>query len=338
MWKRAQPVIVTGLADRLDARLWHSDILAGLPDQTYDPATPDTSAISHGQSIKKFFDGFNTISKRPVTDAGEPMTLKFRENWPSQEDHFAELLPAQYKDLMQALPLTDYTAREGRLNLAARLPECFVRLDLGPRMWGGYSKATFNLQYNVADAVHIMVARGEARDLKGDLGEVLQSTGCDQASADLAMESPDKVGAIWHIFHPSQADKIKDFVMKNSKTDSKKKPKDPLWVGHMYLKERLLEKLEIETGIKPWSFVQSLGEGVIIPTGAPYQVKVLNSSLFCQSEFVSPEQMRQVMRLSFTDIGQQFDDRLQVKNVIFHSCKDALSILERPEKEDEEAK
>jgi len=74
----------------------------------------------------------------------------------------------------------------------------------------------------------------------------------------------------------------------------------------------------------------------IIPAGAPYQVKVLNSSLFCQSEFVSPEQMRQVMRLSFTDIGQQFDDRLQVKNVVFHSCKDALSILERPDKEEKE--
>ena len=102
----------------------------------------------------------------------------------------------------------------------------------------------------------------------------------------------------------------------------------------MYLKERLLEKLETETSIRPWTFLQSLGEAVIIPAGAPYQVKVLNSSLFCQSEFVSPEQMRQVMRLSFTDIGQQFDDRLQVKNVVFHSCKDALSILERPEKEE----
>jgi hypothetical protein len=44
--------------------------------------------------------------------------------------------------------------------------------------------------------------------------------------------------------------------------------------------------------------------------------------------------MRQVMRLSFTDIGQQFDDRLQVKNVVFHSRKDALSILERPDKEE----
>ena len=335
MWKRAQPVIVTGLAERLQPRLWQADTLAGLPDQTYDPATPDASAISHGQSIKKFFEGFNTVSKRPTTDAGEPITLKFRENWPSQEDHFAELLPAQFKDLMGALPLKDYTSREGRLNLAARLPECFVRLDLGPRMWGGYSKATFNLQYNVADAIHVMMARGEAKDLKGDLGEVLLATGCDQTSAELALEAPNKVGAIWHIFHPSQADKIKDFVMKNSKADQKKKPKDPLWVGHMYLKERLLEKLETETSIKPWTFVQSVGEGVMVPAGAPYQVKVLNSSLFCQSEFVSPEQMRQVMKLSFTDVGQQFDDRLQVKNVVFHSCKDALSILERPEKDEE---
>ena len=123
--------------------------------------------------------------------------------------------------------------------------------------------------------------------------------------------------------------------MKNTKVESKNKPKDPLWVGHMYLKDRLLDKLEIETGIKPWTFVQSLGEGVIVPTGSPFQVKVLNSSLFCQSEFVSSEQMHQVMKLSFTDVGQQFDDRLQVKNVVFHSCKDALSILERPEKEED---
>lgn len=336
VWKRAQPVIVSGLTDQLDHRLWQASNLAGIQDHTYDPSTPETSAISHGQSIKKFFEGFDLISKRPVSDSGEPMTLKFRENWPSQEDHFAELLPDNFKNLMQALPISDYTAREGRLNLAARLPDCFVRLDLGPRMWGGYSKATFNLQYNVADAIHVMVARGEVRDLKGDLAEVLELTGCDPESSKIAQENPGKVGAIWHVFHHSQADKIKEFVMKNSKTESRKKPKDPLWVGHMYLKERLLEKLETETGIKPWSFVQSLGEAVMIPTGAPYQVKVLNSSLFCQSEFVSPEQMRQVMKLSFTDVGQQFDDRLQVKNVIFHSCKDALSILERPENEEVE--
>jgi hypothetical protein len=40
--------------------------------------------------------------------------------------------------------------------------------------------------------------------------------------------------------------------------------------------------------------------------------------------------MAQSVRLSFSDV-QQFDDRLQVKNIIFHACKDALSVLQKPE-------
>ena len=231
VWKRSQPVIIAGIGDNLDKKIWSVDTLSGLPDHYYDPATPETSAISHGQSIKKFLEGFDAISKRPTADNGDPLTLKFRENWPSQEDHFVELLPTQFKDLMKCLPLPDYTTREGRLNLASRLPECFVRLDLGPRLWGGYSKATFNLQYNVADAVHVMVARGEAKDLKGDLADVLKAADVDEESAKIALEKPAAVGAIWHIFHPTQADTIKDFVMKNTKVESKNKPKDPLWVG-----------------------------------------------------------------------------------------------------------
>jgi len=159
--------------------------------------------------------------------------------------------------------------------------------------------------------------------------DVLKSTGCDELSIKIAKDNPSKVGAIWHVFHPSDADKIKEFVNKNVKLDPKKKPKDPLWLGTMYLKERLLEKLDSELGIKPWTFVQMLGDGVMIPPGAPYQVKILNASMFVQSEFVSPEHMIYSMKLSFTDV-QQFDDRLQVKNVVFHSCKDALSVLEKP--------
>jgi len=68
----------------------------------------------------------------------------------------------------------------------------------------------------------------------------------------------------------------------------------------------------------------------MLPPGAPYQVKVLNASMFVQTDFVSPEHMAQSMKLSFSD-GQQFDDRLQVKNVVFHSCKDALGALEEAE-------
>ena len=96
----------------------------------------------------------------------------------------------------------------------------------------------------------------------------------------------------------------------------------------MYLKEKLLEKLKAEQGVSPWTFLQRDGEAVIVPSGSPYQVKILRSSMFCQSEFVSPQHMKDSMRLSFSDVLN--DDRLQVKNVIFHACKDALSVLEKP--------
>merc|ERR1712038_2015524 len=154
----------------------------------------------------------------------------------------------------------------------------------------------------------------------------------DEETMKQAETSSAKMGALWNVFHPKDAEKIKEFVNKNIK-DPKKKPKDPLWIGTMYLKEKLLEKLKAEQGVSPWTFLQRDGEAVIVPSGSPYQVKILRSSMFCQSEFVSPQHMKDSMRLSFSDVLN--DDRLQVKNVIFHACKDALSVLENPDSQTE---
>lgn len=41
---------------------------------------------------------------------------------------------------MENLPLPEYTKRDGRLNLAARLPNFFVRPDLGPKMYNAYGE------------------------------------------------------------------------------------------------------------------------------------------------------------------------------------------------------
>lgn len=41
---------------------------------------------------------------------------------------------------MDNLPLPEYTKRDGRLNLASRLPNFFVRPDLGPKMYNAYGK------------------------------------------------------------------------------------------------------------------------------------------------------------------------------------------------------
>jgi len=334
IWRRCQPVIVSGVLEKMDKKLWHHAHLQELPDQIYSSVNAEASTITHGQSIKKFVEGFDDISKRPQNDNGDTLALRFRENWPTQEDHFGELFPNQFKDLMKNLPISAYTEREGVLNLASRLPECFVRLDLGPRLWGGYAKSTYNLQYNVSDAIHILTHTSVNRDLKGDLLETLKTMGCDELSLEIAKDNPGKVGAVWHVFHPSDADRIKEFLNKNLKQlDPKNKPRDLLLENSVYLKERLMSKMSNELGIKPWTIVQMFGDGVLIPAGAPYQIKVLNASLFCQSEFVSPEHIDISVRRSIADI-QQFDDRLQIKNLVFHSCKDAISVLDEEDEED----
>ena len=39
---------------------------------------------------------------------------------------------------MDALPLPEYTRRDGKYNLVASLPDFFVKPDLGPKMYNAY--------------------------------------------------------------------------------------------------------------------------------------------------------------------------------------------------------
>lgn len=74
-------------------------------------------------------------------ETGRPAMLKLKD-WPPGDD-FREILPRRFKDLMKALPLPHYTHRDGTHNLASRLPECFVKPDLGPKMYIAYGKYFF---------------------------------------------------------------------------------------------------------------------------------------------------------------------------------------------------
>lgn len=84
------------------------------------------------------------------------------------------MLPSRFSDLMRVLPLAEYTHRTGRLNLASRLPECFVRPDLGPKMYNAYgsalypTKGTTNLHLDISDAVNVMVYVGIPKDGDND--------------------------------------------------------------------------------------------------------------------------------------------------------------------------
>lgn len=50
---------------------------------------------------------------------------------------------------MKNIPLPEYTRRGGKLNLASRLPNYFVRPDLGPKMYNAYGKEFFTLKVSL---------------------------------------------------------------------------------------------------------------------------------------------------------------------------------------------
>ena len=84
---------------------------------------------------QQFWIGFENVRSRLRDQAtDEPMLLKLKD-WPPTED-FSEKLPRRFEDIMQALPMGDYTRRDGKLNMVSRcVGECGEGLCGG--VWGG---------------------------------------------------------------------------------------------------------------------------------------------------------------------------------------------------------
>ena len=78
------------------------------------------------------------------------------------------------QDIMRALPLHEYTSRDGVYNIASYLPHFFVRPDLGPKAYIAYgwvteldelwTRGTTNLHVDISDAVNTLVYVGIPRD------------------------------------------------------------------------------------------------------------------------------------------------------------------------------
>jgi len=63
-------------------------------------------------------------------------------------------------------------------------------------------------------------------------------------------------------------------------------------------------------------------------------VRNLHNCIKVAGDFVSPESVSQCLRLmsefrELSDNHSNHEDKLQIKNIIYHSVKDALSVLER---------
>lgn len=343
-WKRGQPVIVSDVTKALDKNLWSPDAFArDFGDEKNDLVNCMTGNLVPNQPMRKFWEGFDNFSKRLKDDRGNPMLLKLKD-WPPGED-FAEMLPTRFNDLMKVLPLSEYTHRTGRLNLASRLPECFVRPDLGPKMYNAYgsalhpSKGTTNLHLDISDAVNVMVYVGIPKDGNTDehikeAFRAIDEAGCDILTRRRVRDKGELPGALWHIYNARDADKIRDLLNKVvvEKGGRLEPHHDPIHDQSCYLDGPLRERLYKEYGVEGYAIVQCLGDAVFIPAGAPHQVRNLHNCIKVAEDFVSPENVSHCFHLTqefrdLTDTHSNHEDKLQIKNIIYHAVKDSLASL-----------
>lgn len=189
-WKRGQPVLISNAHEQLNKNLWCPESFSTeFGEQRNDLVNCLTGATVPNQLIKMFWDGFDYENKRMKNDSGEPMLLKLKD-WPASED-FATQFPTRFQDLMNALPLGEYTKRNGKFNLARYLPDYIRKPDLGPKMYIAYGSATHAatkgttiLHLDMSDAVNVMVYVGIPNDeyshLEVAYRAIEESDSCDE--------------------------------------------------------------------------------------------------------------------------------------------------------------
>ncbi|KAM3866546.1 lysine-specific demethylase 3B [Diretmus argenteus] len=351
-WKQGQPVLVSGIHKRLKGNLWRPDAFsAEFGDQDVDLVNCRTCAIINDVKVRDFWDGFQVISKRLTDNDGQHMVLKLKD-WPPGED-FRDMMPTRFEDLMENLPLPEYTKRDGRLNLAARLPNFFVRPDLGPKMYNAYGLTssedrkvgTTNLHLDVSDAVNVMVYVGipqgegdheKEAEINGrkEVMTTIEEGDVDDMTKRRVYEAKEKPGALWHIYAAKDAEKIRELLRKVGEEQGQENPPDhdPIHDQSWYLDQTLRRRLYEEYCVQGWSIVQFLGDAVFIPAGAPHQVHNLYSCIKAAEDFVSPEHVKHCFRLTqefrhLSTTHSNHEDKLQVKNIIYHAVKDAVGTL-----------
>ncbi|NXV05856.1 KDM3B demethylase, partial [Cettia cetti] len=173
------------------------------------------------------------------------------------------------------------------------------------------------------------------------LSEVLKTIDegdADDVTKQRIHEGREKPGALWHIYAAKDAEKIRELLRKVGEEQGQENPPDhdPIHDQSWYLDQTLRKRLYDEYGVQGWAIVQFLGDAVFIPAGAPHQVHNLYSCIKVAEDFVSPEHVKHCFRLTqefrhLSNTHTNHEDKLQVKNIIYHAVKDAVGTLKAHE-------
>ncbi|PWN30022.1 hypothetical protein BDZ90DRAFT_224999 [Jaminaea rosea] len=322
-WAKGDPVVVHNCLDpeRMSAlgqpSAWGPDNFTTASYQG-EPCIVERCDNSRLQQIyvSKFFEtlGKNQETKRAAV-GGEAGTWKLKD-WPPQSG-FDHTFPQLYAHFNAALPVPNYTRRDGSMNISALYARNGVSPDLGPKMYTAWpstedqaGKGSTRLHMDVADAVNIMY---------------YSATPPDVDPATLHPSHRDGVAA-WDIFPAKDANALRQYLIQHrglSLLDAG----DPIHSQLHYLDGTDRQRLWAEHGVRSWRIYQKKGDAVFIPAGCAHQVCNLADCMKVAVDFVSPENVARCFQLTseFRDVNRGHkawkEDTLQLKKMLWHAWR-----------------
>ncbi|NXR87606.1 HAIR demethylase, partial [Hypocryptadius cinnamomeus] len=85
--------------------------------------------------------------------------------------------------------------------------------------------------------------------------------------------------------------------------------------------------LRDECGVSGWSLLQLPGDAVLVPAGAPHQVRSLSGTISVEQQFLSPESAVRLRHLGTGPAGTPRRLRAQLDGMIFAAVREALGVL-----------
>ncbi|KAL1805279.1 hypothetical protein ACET3Z_028347 [Daucus carota] len=320
-------------------------------------------------NVHQFFMGY---TKGRFDKKGWPQLLKLKD-WPPSslfDEHLPRHV-AEFLSSLPFKEYTD--PRTGYLNLAVKLPEGSLKPDLGPKSYIAYGHAqelgrgdsVTKLHCDMSDAVNILThiqevvlssqqctdiqnlkkkhALQDQKEIFGSdqmLNHDTDSMDCVGYAGDITdgLEHPEG-GALWDIFRRQDTPKLKEYLRKYFKEFRHIycKPLDqvvhPIHDQTFYLTLEHKRRLKEEFGIEPWTFVQKLGDAVLIPAGCPHQVRNIKSCIKVAADFVSPENVSVCIRLAeesrvLPHDHRSQEDKLEVKKITIFAMQHAVRELQ----------
>ncbi|PWN48857.1 hypothetical protein IE53DRAFT_388938 [Violaceomyces palustris] len=264
-------------------------------------------SITKRTTVGSFFRAFGKTEEERKEILGQGI-WKLKD-WPPS-DSFDNVFPELYQDFNRAVPMADYTRRDGVINISSLYPGGVIKPDLGPKMYNAFpsveapgGKGSTRLHMDMADAVNIMLYAAPPQ-------------------VDGLPEEHKPGVAAWDIFRAEDADKLRQFL----RTELNLRYKDdPIHTHKHFIDSEMRIKLFKKYGVKSWRIYQKAGEAVFIPAGCAHQVCNLGDCIKVAVDFVSPENVSRCFKLTseFRSMTQDSrawkQDVLALKNTLWYA-------------------